>query len=353
MRALIAMSGGVDSSVAAVLMREAGYDCAGVTMRLLGHEFDRESGCCSLDDAEDARSVAYKLGMPFYVFNFSDDFRREVIERFVESYERGETPNPCVECNRHLKFDRLWRLAETLGLDCLVTGHYARIEPWERDENLLVLKKGLDERRDQSYFLYMLTSEQLKRVRFPLGALSKDEVREIAEQHGLVNARKRDSQDICFVENGKYAEFIEGFRGKPLTPGEIVDSSGKVLGRHSGTERYTVGQRRGLGVSAAEPLYVVAISAKDNRVVLGPESELYSDELTARELSFAVPVEINKPLECKAKIRYRHTEQSATAVIADDGNMTVKFALPQRAITPGQAVVLYDGDTVLGGGTIV
>ena len=347
------MSGGVDSSVAAYLMKERGFDCIGVTMKLFENEdvgVSRERGCCSADDAEDARSVAYRLGMPFYVFNFAEDFRREVIERFVRAYENGTTPNPCIDCNRFLKFDRLYRRGRELGFDYTATGHYARIE---RDSSgRYLLKKAYDLNKDQSYVLYAMTQEQLAHTKFPLGELTKPEVRKIAEERGFLNAKKRDSQDICFVVNGSYADFIESYTKKALLPGDFVDRCGNVLGRHRGIARYTVGQRRGLGISFGEALYVCKTDPAANTVTLGREEELYSKTLTADNINLIACESIERPMRLSAKIRYGHKEKSATVVQTETDELTVTFDEPQRAVCAGQALVLYDGDTVVGGGTI-
>lgn len=351
-KALIAMSGGVDSSVAAYLMKQAGYDCIGVTMKLYSNEdagAERTKTCCSLDDVEDARSVAHRLGIPYYVFNFTGDFRRDVMERFVCAYESGATPNPCIDCNRHLKFDRLYRRAEELGCDCVVTGHYARIE---RAGERYLLKKSAVPEKDQSYVLYSLTQEQLAHTRFPLGEMAKEETRRVATEQGFYNADKPDSQDICFVPDGDYASFICRYRGHDYPEGEFVDTNGHVLGRHRGIIHYTLGQRKGLGIAAGEPLYVVRIEPETNRVVLGRNAELFSRELDAGGMNWIACDEPAGPMRVKAKVRYRQTEQWATATVPAPGQLHLVFDEPQRAITRGQAVVLYDGDTVVGGGVI-
>ncbi len=352
--ALVAMSGGVDSSVAAYLTLSAGYDCAGATMRLFATEdtaLPREGSCCSLDDVEDARAVARRLGIPHYVFNFSEDFRRDVIGRFIAVYEAGGTPNPCIDCNRWLKFDRLLRRARELGREYIVTGHYARVE---RDPatGRFLLKKALDPAKDQSYVLYSLTQEQLSRVLLPLGGLTKPQVRAIAEEQGFVNARKGESQDICFVQNESYGDFIERRTGKTWAPGDFVDTEGRILGRHKGLIRYTVGQRKGLGLALPEPMYVCRIDVENNRVVLGRGAALYSDSLTAEGLNLIDCETLETPRRVKARVRYRQPEQWATAVQTGPDTLRLTFDEPQRAVTPGQAVVLYDGDTVVGGGTI-
>ena len=352
-KALIAMSGGVDSSAAAFLMQEAGWDCIGANMRLYRNEdigMAGEKTCCSLDDAEDARSVAYRLGMPFYVFNFSEDFNRQVIDRFVCAYEQGETPNPCIDCNRFLKFDRLYRRARELGCDCVVTGHYARVEQAENGRWLL--KKALDPAKDQSYVLYSLTQEQLAHTRFPLGIYSKPEIRAMAEARGFRNAHKHDSQDICFVPDGDYAAFIAQRTGRNDTPGSFVLEDGTVIGRHRGMIHYTIGQRKGLGIAWAHPLYVLRKDLLRNEVVLSDNAALFSARLTAREFNWIAYDAPTEPVRCAAKTRYQAREVPCTAAVLPDGRVAVEFDQPVRAITPGQAVVLYDGDTVLGGGTI-
>lgn len=350
MKALIAMSGGVDSSVAALLMKDC--ERVGCTMRLFdGEEVEnaRENTCCSLEDVEDARAVCYRMGIPYHVFNFKDDFEEKIIKKFVSSYRRGLTPNPCIDCNRYMKFDRLYDRARELSCDCIVTGHYARIE---EEDGKYLLKKALDPTKDQSYVLYSLTQEQLSRTRFPLGELTKDEVRRIAEENGFVNARKPDSQDICFVPDGDYASFIERYSGA-VTTGDFLTTDGRVLGRHKGVVHYTIGQRKRLGISVGTPIYVVGINADDNTVVLGDEKELFHTTAIVEDFNWIAGEAPSVPIRCKAKTRYRQTEQPATATVNSDGTVTLVFDEPIRAITPGQAAVLYDGDTVLGGGVII
>lgn len=352
-RALIAMSGGVDSSVAAYLMKQRGFDCIGVTMKLFSNEeigCSRAKTCCSLEDVEDARSVAYRLGIPYYVFNFTEDFGRQVIDRFVAAYENGATPNPCIDCNRYLKFERLYRRAAELGCDRVATGHYARIE---KQGDRYLLKKASDESKDQSYVLYAMTQEQLAHTAFPCGALSKTQTRQIAEEQGFLNAEKPDSQDICFVPDGDYAAFIRRYTGKSYPDGPFVTTRGEIIGRHRGIIHYTVGQRKGLGISSDRPLYVQSIDAAKNTVVLGENRELFGTELNAVNfnwIAFETPPDI---LRAKAKIRYRHREQWATVEVTGKNTVHLVFDAPQRAETRGQAVVLYDGDTVLGGGEII
>lgn len=311
----------------------------------------REHSCCSLDDVEDARNVAYSLDMPYYVYNFADKFEDKVISRFIYSYENGMTPNPCIECNRHLKFEYLYSKAEELECDYIVTGHYSEIE-FNEETGRYVLKKASDFAKDQSYVLYSLTQEQLAHTMFPLASMPKAKVRQIAAENGFVNANKLDSQDICFVQNGNYADFIRQHTGKEYPEGDFIDTKGNVLGRHKGIINYTIGQRKGLGISFTRPMYVTAVNPEDNTVVLGENEDLFTRTLTANDINL-IPVDrIKEPLHLKAKIRYRQAEQWAWVTQTDDDTIKVEFDEPQRAITKGQAVVLYDGDIVVGGGTI-
>jgi tRNA-specific 2-thiouridylase len=356
-KALIAMSGGVDSSVAAWLMKKADYECVGVTLKLftnedIGEESSCSSprrGCCSLADINDARNVAYRLDMPHYVLNFAGDFKEQVIRRFIETYEKGGTPNPCIDCNRYIKFERLLLRAKQLNFDAIVTGHYARVE---KSGSRYLLKKPADTKKDQSYVLYCLTQEQLAHTWFPLGDLTKSQVRDLALAQGFVNARKRDSQDICFVPGGDYGGFIEHYTGKFYEEGAVVDREGRVLGKHRGLIRYTIGQRRGLGISSSTPLYVAAKSTAGNTLTLGPEDSLYAKALRADNINLISCAALKTPLRVTAKTRYLQAEQGAVAEQIGEDTLRVEFDKPQRAITEGQAVVLYDGDVVVGGGTI-
>jgi tRNA-specific 2-thiouridylase len=349
------MSGGVDSSVAAYLMARQGFDCAGVTMKLFDNEdigLGRDKTCCSLEDTEDARSVAYSLGMPYYVFNFARDFKEQVIGRFVDAYQNGATPNPCIDCNRYMKFGKLLGRAKLLNMDYIATGHYARIA-YDAGAGRHLLKKAADETKDQSYVLYAMTQEQLARTVFPLGELRKSEVRDIAEKQGFVNAKKHDSQDICFVRDGDYAGFIERYTGKACESGDFVDINGNVLGRHKGLIRYTEGQRKGLGLALQKPMYVRSKNIKDNTVTLCEDGGLFSKSLEAGDFNWIAYDKVGFPVRVKAKTRYKQTEQWATAVQSSPNTVRVEFDEPQRAISRGQAVVLYDGDAVVGGGTIM
>ena len=352
MKALIAMSGGVDSSVAALLTKQKGFDCVGCTMKLYSDkEYAQSQGktCCTADDVEDARSVASRLDMPYYVFNFTDDFKEKVIDDFINCYFCGRTPNPCIECNRIMKFGKLYERAKLIGRDYIVTGHYARIE---KTENGYLLKKAVDESKDQSYVLYSLTQELLAHTLFPLGELTKAEARKIAEENGFINANKPDSQDICFVPDGDYAKVIEKYTSKKAEPGDFVDKAGNVLGRHRGIIHYTIGQRRGLGISSDEPLYVCGIDVENNTVILGRDSDLFTKELNVRDFNWISGNVPTGEICCKVKIRYKHQEQPATVIPTGNDTVRVIFDEPQRAITPGQSAVAYDGEVVLGGGKI-
>ena len=347
------MSGGVDSSVAAYLTKQLGYDCMGVTMKLYSaNEEETTIGktCCSLEDVEDARHVAFGLDMPYYVFNFTDEFEEKVILPFVTSYQSGSTPNPCIECNRKMKFEKLSLRAKMLECDVVVTGHYARVE---KQGERYILKKAVDDSKDQSYVLYMMTQDQLAHTLFPLGEMNKTQTREIAEQMQFVNAQKKDSQDICFVPDGDYAKVVEQYTGQPCETGNFIDLKGNKLGTHKGIIHYTIGQRKGLGVSASSPLYVVAIHAERNEVVLGTNEDLFKRELVAKDFNWISGEIPSRELRLSGKIRYHHAEQPCTVTVQADHTVSVVFDEPQRAITSGQSVVLYDGEQVVGGGIIL
>ncbi len=353
-KALIAMSGGVDSAVAAYLMQQAGFDCTGVTLRLVDNALlgaEQESSCCSLDDVEDARSVARRLGMPFYVFNFKDHFREQVVDKFIRCYECGLTPNPCIDCNRYLKFGQLMVRRAELGCDVVVTGHYARIR---RDEQIgrYLLYRAADLSKDQSYVLYSLTQDQLAHIFFPLGEMTKAQARQIAEAQGFLNARKKDSQDICFVPDGDYVAFMERCTGKHYPAGDFLDLNGNIVGRHQGAVSYTLGQRKGLGLAMGAPVYVCGKDMEKNTVTVGPNEALFSRSLLAQDWNWFPFPALTEPIHAAAKARYNQPPQGATVYPAENGKARVVFDQPQRALTPGQAVVLYDGDLVIGGGTI-
>ena len=355
MKALIAMSGGVDSSVAARLTKDAGYECIGCTMKLFDNgdagaappEPDR-----SPDGVQDARSVAARLGMPFYVFDYEEEFLRRVVDRFVESYACGRTPNPCIDCNRYLKFGELLMQAKQLGCDYIVTGHYARIE-FDQGSGRYLLKKGIDPKKDQSYVLYNLTQEQLAHVLLPLGALTKPEVRALAEKNGFVNANKPESQDICFVPDGDYAAMIERYSGRTFPPGDFTDLDGNVIGTHKGLIHYTIGQHKRLGQAFGRPRYVCSIDAEGNRIALGGPDDVYAAEAEAADFNWISGEPPKGEIRCKVRLRYKQQEQWTIARDCGGGRVRLRFEEPQRAVTPGQSAVLYDGDIVLGGGVIL
>ena len=355
-RVVVAMSGGVDSSIAAALLVKRGYEVIGVTMQIwpeVDEEIEiREGGCCSVAAVEDARRVADTLGIPYYVLNFKENFQEKVIDYFIREYTLGRTPNPCIACNRYVKFETLLRKAVVLGADYIATGHYARVEKTP-DGGRYLLKKSLDDTKDQTYALYNLTQEQLCRTLLPLGDYRKTETRRLARALGLPVADKPDSQEICFVIDNDYKRFISEEAPEAANPGPILDTAGRRLGTHEGLPSYTIGQRKGLGLSAGKPLYVVDIDSERNAVIVGEADEVWSDHLVAGDLNWISVPALEGPLEVGAKIRY--TAREAPAVVAPIGEAKVRvdFAEPQRAITPGQAVVFYQEDVVVGGGTIV
>ena len=347
------MSGGVDSSVAAALLAEAGHEVIGLSMQLYDQR-DGESGygsCCSLDDLHDAGRVARKLNIPHYIVNFEREFQRTVVANFVSEYVAGRTPIPCAHCNSDLKFATLLERSTAFGAEVVATGHYARIGI-DRDTGRHILRRGIDASKDQSYFLFSLTQEQLSRASFPVGDLPKETVRDIARRLNLAVAEKPDSQEICFVPDGDYAAFIERKTGELESGGSIVSQAGEVLGHHRGVHRFTIGQRKGLGIAAAEPLYVLQLHPADKTVVVGPRPELERTTLTASNVNWIAGAPPPQPLRVAAQIRHRHHPAAGTARPLDTARASMTFDAPVSAITPGQAVVFYDGDVVLGGGWI-
>jgi tRNA-specific 2-thiouridylase len=356
MKVVVAMSGGVDSSVTAALLKQDGYQVIGATMQIwppneLGDEAHKFGGCCGFDAVSEAKNVAHTLGIPHYVMNFRNEFAQKVITNFCREYSLGRTPNPCIRCNEHIKFDALLNRAKELGADFIATGHYTRIEHDEANDRYL-LKKGVDRGKDQSYVLYIMSQNQLKHTLMPLGVFTKEKVRQIARELGLSVADKAESQEICFIPDGNYSRFLKEYMPEVAKPGPILDREGNTLGEHRGILFYTIGQRKGLGISAEEPIYVVAIDRARNAIIVGSKQEVYGDELIATNLNWITMESPKQPLELKAKIRYRHREADAVIIPISKGDAHVKFKQPQMAITPGQAIVFYHKDTVVGGGTI-
>jgi len=361
----VAMSGGVDSSAVAAMLRAEGHNVIGLTMqlwnqrRLAGHEGMPESvqgRCCSLDDVYDARRVAQHIGIPYYVVNHEERFERDVVRSFVEEYVSGRTPIPCSLCNNHLKFDQLLIVARQIGAERVATGHYARVA-YDEARSRWLLKRPADSSKDQTYFLFGLTQEQLSRTIFPLGDMTKPEVRELARQHGLALAEKPDSQEICFVPGGDYKRFIDAYLSEkgealPETAGELVTTTGEVIGEHSGIHNFTVGQRKGLGVATGSPLYVIQISGANKQVIVGGEEHLYSKTLRARRVNLIAVDDVREPMRVTVKIRHRHEPAAAVLERTGEDELLATFDEPQRAVTPGQAAVFYDGNVVVGGGWI-
>ena len=346
----IAMSGGVDSAGAALLLQQQGYEVSGVTLRLHPYK-DRPGLCGSADDIETARAVAAAIGIPHTVLDLSELFQQKVMDKFVSEYVHGHTPNPCIDCNREIKFGVLLDWALEHGADAIATGHYAQVT-FDDASGRWRLLRGKDRRKDQSYVLYQLTQHQLAHLLLPVGDYEKPALRALAAQAGLTNADKADSQDICFVPDGDYMVFLQSYGGVEPVPGDFVDESGRILGRHKGLERYTTGQRKGLGVSAGEPVYVLRKNLDAGTVVLGPNSALFTRELIADQVNWISIPELTAPIRVTAKTRYSQTESAATVEPLSDGRIRVIFDEPQRAITAGQAVVLYNDEVVVGGGTI-
>ena len=360
-RVVVAMSGGVDSSVTAALLKDRGFKVIGITMQIW--ERSREGGsCCGIDNIEDAKKVAYRLGIPHYVLNFRNIFKQKVIANFCEEYREGRTPNPCIRCNQYIKFDALLKKARQLGADYIATGHYAKID-YDKQRKRYMLKKGVDFQKDQSYVLYVMNQKQLQQTIMPLGDFTKSQVREIAKDKDLPVANRPESQEICFIPDNHYGDFLEGYIPERTNSGPIVNKEGKIIGKHRGIIFYTIGQRKGIGIADREPLYVTSIDKESNTIAVGRKKEVYSDELLADNVNFICVDKLEAPMKVEVKIRYLHPPASATVIPQDKDRVKVKFNQPQWAITPGQAVVFYlpaknkdrqagDGDTVVGGGTI-
>ncbi len=353
-KVLAAMSGGVDSAVAAALLLEQGYDVAGVILKLWDGAQTKERSlrtCCSLEDVNDARNAAFNLGIPFYVLNFEEIFKEKVVDYFISTYMEGATPNPCIACNRYVKFDELFNRIKAYGMDYLATGHYSKIE-LDASSGRYLLKKAEDASKDQSYVLYMLKQNQLERLLLPLGKLNKSEVRSIAAGLGLKVSDKPDSQDICFVEKGKYSDFLKHNSKNEIKPGYFVNRRGEILGKHRGIPEYTIGQRRGLGISAGKNLYVVEKRTEDNTIVLGDREETFCRQIIASDMNYIPFDHLKDTIRIKARTRYSTPETDAFVIPAKNGGAEITFDMPQPFAAPGQSVVLYDKDMVVGGGII-
>lgn len=351
-KVLLGMSGGVDSSVAAILLKEQGYEVIGATMMLWEDEENRE-GCGSAIAAKDAERLCKELGIKHYILDFKEEFKECVIKNFIETYNKAMTPNPCIECNKHMKFNYFYKKALELGCEYIATGHYAKTE-YSKEYNQYVLKKSNAGKKDQSYVLYNIPNEIISKVLFPLGEFqNKEQIRKIAEKHGLNVANKPDSQEICFIPDNDYANFLKKNSEAKQLPGKIVNKSGKILGKHNGLINYTVGQRKGLGISNATPLYVIELSKEKNEVVVGEEKDIYSSVLYAKDINYTLDIEIKEKVKIKAKIRYNANVSNATLYPIEENKVKIEFYEPQRAITKGQSVVFYLDDIVLGGGIII
>ena len=352
---IAAMSGGVDSSVTAALMVKAGYDVIAVTMRLGNHdtvEFDTDKpNCCSLEGVEDARRVSKLLNIPFYAFNYTNQFRKSIVDYFVDEYTAGRTPSPCVMCNKDLKFGKLLDQADQLGYNYVATGHYARIEQ-DTESGRYLLRCGVDQQKDQSYFLFSLTQDQLSRAIMPLGELNKNQVREIAHEYNMLTADKPESQELCFIADDNYKRFLKDRIPERIQPGSIINQDNEKLGEHQGVPFYTIGQRRGLGISAQTPLYVTQIRPKDITIVVGESQNLMRDSMQVEDLNLISIGKLESPIRAKVKIRYKDSGEIATILPLDKTSAKVQFDNPRRAVTPGQAAVFYHDDMVVGGGWI-